>query len=145
MDYKIFYSMNPKLKKEIEEIYPQIFESFNSEKFFKKFDYHSEFLLLIAYDDGKAVGFKFGYGQDPDLFYSWTGGVLRGARRQGIAQRLMEMQHTWCKERGYKRIETRTRNKFPEMIALNVKFKFHIVGTITETDGTAKIILRKEI
>lgn len=137
--------MTPELKKDIEKIYPKIFESFNAEKFFKKFDYHLKFLMLVAYENHEAVGFKFGYAQDTDLFYSWSGGVLPEFRGKGIAKRLMEMQHQWAKEQDYKRIETRTRNKFPEMIALNVKSKFHIVGTFTEIDGAAKIILRKEL
>ncbi|MGZ3789481.1 MAG: GNAT family N-acetyltransferase [Bacteriovorax sp.] len=145
MKYEVHFSLNEKVKADIEEIYPQIFEIFNPDKFFQKFEFHTHFLLLLAYDEDCLVGFKFGYGQDPDLFYSWTGGVKTSHRKRGIATELMNRQHEWCKNNHYKRIETRTRNKFPEMISLNLKFRFQIIGTFTDYDRTPKIILRKEL
>ncbi len=138
-------SLNEKTKSEIEKLYPEIFEHFKPEKFFKKFDYFSKCYLLFAYWDQRLVGFKFGYGNDPDLFYSWTGGVHPDFRNKGIAKMLMEKQHEWCKKENYKRIETRTRNKFPAMLHLNIAFGFQIVGSFTDTDQTPKIILRKEL
>lgn len=145
MNIESHLNLTEKLQVEIEELYPKIFESFNNEKFFKKFSYHSKFLLLAAYEGERLVGFKFGYAQDPDLFYSWTGGVHPDHRKKGIATELMKAQHDWCKKNGVKIIETRTRNKFPNMISLNMKFGFHIVGSFTDTDQRPKIILRKEL
>lgn len=137
--------LTPQITAELTKIYPQIFESFNAAKFFRKFDYHFDFLILMAYWDGEIAGFKIGYGQDPDLFYSWTGGVLPSYRRKNIARELMHNQHNWCRQKGYKRIETRTRNKFPAMLKLNIDSGFQIVGSFTDTDQTPKIILRKEL
>lgn len=137
-------SLTPLLKTELADLYPLIFGSLPA-KFFSKFEFHSRFLLLLAYVDDKLVGFKIGYGQDSDLFYSWTGGVHADYRKQGIARELMIRQHEWCKNSGYQRIETRTRNKFPQMINLNLKQGFHIVGTFTDTDKEPKIILRKQL
>jgi predicted GNAT superfamily acetyltransferase len=139
------FHLTEKIQRELTDIYPKIFESFNEKNFFKKFTYHSQFFILMAYVDQRPVGFKIGYGQDPELFYSWTGGVLPQFRKMGIANTLMVKQHEWCKQNGYSIIETRTRNKFPEMIALNMKFNFQIVGTFTDTDKSPKIILRKAL
>lgn len=129
----------------LSEIYLEIFESWKREKFFEKFNFHSQFLILIAYWDGRPAGFKIGYGQDNELFYSWTGGVHPSYRKRGIAETLMQKQHEWCVQNKYKVIETRTRNKFPDMIKLNLKHQFQIVGTFTDTDKEPKIILRKNI
>lgn len=137
--------LSKELKGEICILYPQIFEKFNCDKFLRKFEFHSKFLLLLAYWNDEPVGFKFGYGQDEDLFYSWTGGVHPDYRKKGIAETLMKKQHEWCKIQGYKRIETRTRNKFPEMIRLNFRHGFKIVGTFQDSDNEPKIILRKEL
>lgn len=140
---------NSTLTAEIEaqlcELYPLIFSSWNPEKFFDKFNYHSQFLILIAYWNDKCVGFKIGYGQDCELFYSWTGGVHPDYRKRGIAEALMKKQHEWCRINNYSIIETRTRNKFPEMIQLNFKHDFKIVGTFIDVDQEPKIILRKNI
>ncbi|MBC7429724.1 MAG: hypothetical protein H7336_13995 [Bacteriovorax sp.] len=57
----------------------------------------------------------------------------------------MRSQHNWCIENKYKFVETRSRNKFPEMLALNIKQGFKITGTFTETDGAPKIIFKKEL
>jgi len=136
--------LHEQTKEEINSLYPLVFGSI-SDKFFKKFEYHSKFLLLFAYWDNKLVGFKFGYGQDQNLFYSWTGGVHPDFRKKGIAEALMKHQHDWCLAQKYKRIETRTRNKFPEMLRLNFRHGFKIVGTFQDSDNEPKIILRKEL
>lgn len=145
MKYEIHETLTDKIAKEIELIYPQVFGSFEKEKFFKRFSYHQKFILIMAYKNHEPVGFKFGYGESHDLFYSWTGGVIPSARNHGLASEMMRMQHDRCREIGYVRIETRSRNKFPEMVALNMKFGFRIVGTFTDTDNAPKIIFRKEL
>ena len=145
MKYVMTHELSEKMKKEIEEIYPQVFGSFNKEKFYDRFNFHKKFLLIMAYKNNLPVAFKFGYALDSDLFYSWTGGVIPSERRQGIAEELMRRQHKWCIENKYQFIETRSRNRFPEMIALNIKWGFKITGTFTETDGAPKIIFRKDL
>lgn len=84
----------------------------------------------LAWDEEKLIGFKIGYQQTSDTFYSWLGGVLPSHRHQGIGLELMQRQHTDAKELGYKKIQTKSRNKFPEMIRLNIKCGFRIVGLV---------------
>ena len=145
MKYVIYLEMSEALSTEICEIYPQVFGSFNKDKFFDRFNYHKKFMLLMAYKKGVPVAFKFGYALDKETFYSWSGGVIPSERRQGIAAELMRRQHEWCMENKYKFIETKSRNKFPEMLSLNIKHGFKIIGTFTEMDGAPKIIFKKEL
>lgn len=115
----------------------------NEEKFKSKLDAHKNFLFLTAYDGDKLVAFKFGYAQDQALFYSWIGAVLPEYRKLGIASELIEQQHQWCRDKKFKKIETRTRNQFASMISLNYKFGFKIIGTQMSQNDDIKIILEK--
>jgi ribosomal protein S18 acetylase RimI-like enzyme len=84
-------------------------------------------LALVAERDGELLGFKVGYQSDtPDNFYSWMGGVRPEFRHHGIANALADFQENWAREKGFKYIFFKTRNRFPAMITfgLNRGFKF---------------------
>ena len=115
------------------------------EKFRSKFKAHSRILCLTAFDGEKLIGFKIGYAQDDAVFYSCLGAVLPEFQGLGVAGELMSRQHEWCRANGFKRVETRTRNKFIEMIRLNLKFGFKIIGTQAGQNNGIKIILEKEL
>jgi predicted GNAT superfamily acetyltransferase len=101
-------------------------------------------LILAAVNDNEAVvGYKIGYERKPGHYYSLLGGVHPDYRRQGIASRLMTLQHEWCKKKGYQSIQTKTKNKWRDMLILNLKHGFDIIGTYTDEKGEPKIILKK--
>ncbi|HCG5911270.1 TPA: GNAT family N-acetyltransferase [Vibrio parahaemolyticus] len=75
-------------------------------------------LILVAEKNGAIVGFKIGYEQDEDTFYSWFGGVAPQARNEGVAQMLLEAQEEWVAEQGYKTLKVKSRNQFPAMLRL---------------------------
>ncbi len=126
------------------EIYEKCFSKpLKKEHFDAKLKAHKNFLFLNVFDKEKLVGFKFGYAQDKDLFYSWTGGVLPEYRQLGLAGELMKKQHEWCVKNEFKKIETRTRNNFTDMIRLNFSFGFKIIGTQNSHKDDIKVILEK--
>jgi GNAT superfamily N-acetyltransferase len=84
--------------------------------------------LWLATRDCVPVGFKFGYRREPDLFYSWLGGVDASVRKRGIASELMKRQHADLSASGYRFVETRTRSANNAMIIANLKHGFHVVG-----------------
>ena len=100
-------------------------------------------LVQLAFDGEQAVGFKVGYALDKDVFYSWLGGVLPEFRGRGIAQTLIEQQHRWCAQQGYRTIRTKTLNRWKSMLILNLKNGFDIIETYTDNQGTRKIVLEK--
>ncbi|MEQ1724088.1 MAG: GNAT family N-acetyltransferase [Pseudobdellovibrio sp.] len=104
---------------------------------------HTKFFSILVYEGSKLVGFKLGYVRDQVQFYSWLGGVLPEYRGLGLASELMRQQHAWCVEQKFNKIRTHTTNKFPEMISLNLKHGFEIVGTFTSKDRPLKLILEK--
>ncbi len=100
-------------------------------------------MLLLAWEGDDCLGFKAGYRRNEDHFYSWLGGVLPGARGQGIARRLMLAQHEWVQGQGYVYVTTETYNRYRDMLLLNLRMGFDVVGTLTTLKGETKIVLRK--
>ena len=72
--------------------------------------------LGLAFIDLCPVAFKAGFQQEAGIFESWRGGVLPNARRRGIASALMERQHSWCMDQGFKSIRTVTNHDNTPMI-----------------------------
>ena len=92
--------------------------------------------------DGALLGFKLGYERGEGVFYSWLGGIHPSIRRQGVGRRLMQLQHDWARERGYRFVETRTRTANNAMIVLNLQSGFHIIGYDEKSDGQPSVTLR---
>lgn len=100
---------------------------------------------VVALSDSEVIGYKIGYALDEKTFYSWVGGVDANYRNYGIASKLMEKQHEYLKERGYKNVQTKTKNKWRNMLILNIKNGFDVIGTYTDTSGEPKVILEKKL
>lgn len=104
-------------------------------------------LILVAFDNKKAVAFKVGYERELDgSFYSWMGGVLPDYRRMGIARALAAVQEEWAKKQGYNAITFKTRNRLKAMLTFSINNGFDIFrieprATIEEY----RIWLRKEL
>lgn len=100
--------------------------------------------VWLAETDGQLVGCKLGYERKPGHYYSWLGGVEAAFQGQGIATKLMDQQHTWCRQQGYRRIRTQTYNRWRAMLLLNLRHGFAIVGTLQGAHGLV-IVLEKEL
>ncbi len=101
--------------------------------------------LWLALRNGTAVGFKFGYQREPDLFYSWLGGVDASARKLGIASELMRRQHADLAAAGCRFVTTRTRAVNNAMLILNLQHGFHIAGYEIDQDNKAVVWQRKTL
>jgi GNAT superfamily N-acetyltransferase len=104
-----------------------------------------DMLILIAYVNETPIGYKIGYAASETCFYSWIGGVLPAFRGHGIAAALMDAQHTWCHDKGYTHIKTKTLNRWREMLLLNLKKGFEITETFQGEDGQLRIVLVKKL
>ncbi|MFS0688405.1 GNAT family N-acetyltransferase [Sporosarcina sp. 179-K 8C2 HS] len=117
----------------------------NADEFVKKVSVVPDVLFIVAMEDNQVVGYKIGYSLSADRYYSWYGGVHGAYRGRGVASRLMQLQHRLVKESGYETIETKTRNKWREMLILNIKYGFDITETFTDDEGIHRIILEKRL
>lgn len=104
-------------------------------------------LILVAEIDLRPVGFKVGYARfQPGTFYSWMGGVLPVYRRMGIADSLAEAQEAWARDRGFRKVVFKTRNRFSGMIQFGPSRGFAIVGVFRKGDVLDyRILMEKEL
>lgn len=100
----------------------------------------------VALDgEGRLIGLKLGYERNRGVFNSWMGGVAPEARGQGIAAALMDAQHTWAKEAGFRGLETATRQANQAMAILNLKAGFVVAGLDATPGEPTKILFYKAL
>lgn len=87
---------------------------------------HRDMVILKARIMDIPIGFKVGYGKLNGVFYSAKGGVLPIYRRQGVAQKMLDMMMDSATVLGYREFQYDT---FPNMdkgmlfLGLNRGFK----------------------
>lgn len=91
----------------------------------------------------ELVGFKIGYAVGSDRYYSWLGAVHPGWRRQSIALALLERQHGWLREQGFKTVETAANPSNVAMLSLNFRGGFRIVGNYWREDDLRVLLAKK--
>lgn len=80
-----------------------------------------DLIVLIARLRGAAVGYKVGYAESVDVFYSAKGGTLPSARRRGVAKALLIRMEDEARALGYCRLAYDTfPNKHPGMTVLGL-------------------------
>ncbi len=117
----------------------------DSDTFISKAKAKPKLLFTVGFKKGEVVGYKIGYEINSDIFYSWLGGVNENHRNQGIATKLMKEQHLYIKDKGYKLVQTKTKNKWRNMLILNIKYDFDVVGIDADNPTDPKIILEKTL
>lgn len=115
----------------------------NADSYGEELQDKSDLLFVIARAKGKVIGYKVGYRRKQGQFFSWFGGVSDAFRGRSVGSELMRIQHEWCKKKGYTSIQTYTKNKWKQMLMLNLRHGFDIIGSYTDGDHEAKIIFQK--
>jgi GNAT superfamily N-acetyltransferase len=91
--------------------------------------------IVCARSGDELVGFKIGYAHGQFKYYSWLGGVHPEFRRQGVATRLSELQHSWAREQGFRSVETATDETNAAMTQVNLKCGFRMCGFKNRSQG----------
>ncbi|MEQ6124279.1 GNAT family N-acetyltransferase [Pseudotenacibaculum sp. MALMAid0570] len=135
----------PKQKtiQELLVLYKTLFDDAKLAFFVDRIHAKEDLVTILCYHDDLLVGFKLGYRYNDTTFYSWVGGVLDEHRKQGIAQKLMELQHDCALKKRYEKVRTKSMNRFKPMIILNLKNGFDIVSVYTNESEQTKIIFEK--
>ena len=104
-------------------------------------------LLLIAKIEGEVAGFKLGYQNADDTFYSWLGGIVPDYRGLGLAKSLLEYQERWAKQQGYKLMEVKTQNCFPVMLNMLINNQYQITAMTADGQRLSqnKLHLQKQL
>ena len=99
---------------------------FDEERVINSFE-RDDLLMLLAYLGDDPVGFKIGYRESRDIFYSAKGGVLATYRRQGISRRLLYAMMERIRKKGYRILAYDTfPNMHPGMTVMGLGEGFHI-------------------
>ncbi|MFD2567136.1 GNAT family N-acetyltransferase [Pseudotenacibaculum haliotis] len=134
-----------KVLDELLHLYDVLFDDARLDFFVDRINTKEDLVTILCYHNNVLVGFKLGYKYDQITLYSWVGGVLPEYRKQGIAQKLMELQHQCAKEKEYKKVRTKSMNRFKPMIILNLKNGFDIIQVYTNDSKQTKIIFEKNL
>ena len=107
---------------------------------------NNQMLAIVAYFNEKPIAYKVGYSQSEKVFYSWIGGVSKSHRGQGLAKILISKQHSWALEKGFLYMRTSSRNRFREMMILNLKVGFNVVGTqMSAKNNELSVLFEKKL
>ncbi len=88
-----------------------------------------DLMILLARRDGRTVGFKVGYAESRQTFYSAKGGVLPDERRHGVARALLAAMQAEARRMGYARFAFDTfPNKHPGMTVLGLAAGFTVTA-----------------
>lgn len=129
---------------QLTQLIPEFINPHGAAEYHKRLDGVNH-LILIAFWEGEAAGFKVGY-EKPDTFYSWMGGVLPLFRGKGIAKALADYQENWAKIEGYTTVTFKTRNSHKGMLLFALKNGFDIIGFKEKaTLAENRILLRKNV
>ena len=113
-------------------------------QYISKLNQHKSPLTFIVRNNECAiVGFKLGYAQSDDVFYSWLGGVHPQYRNIGLASEMIKTQHKWCKQKNFSMIRTKSHKDNQTMYALNHKHGFHVIGFDYSMLHGARLIFSK--
>lgn len=127
----------------IVDLAKKVFTEFDESKFFKKIEKTTKNTFVRCFVEKSLVGFKLGYQADDRVYYSWLGGVSPEFRGLGFGKDMMNLQHDWCKQHGYKSITTKTKNSFREMLYLNLSSGFQITDVLKKDGSEPKILMEK--
>ena len=135
--------LSPVAQQTVSTLYEKVFNT-GSERITERLK-RSDLVTVLARSAGQVVGFKMGYPEKPNRFYSWLGGVHLAWQRQGIAHEMMRRQHAYCLNNGFVTIRTKTTNRWRAMLILNIRTGFSIIGTYVDDANELKIILEKRL
>lgn len=142
-----FFKVSNKLIHDVHVLEQEIFDHPLSEMDLRsRLGSQSSLLALVAYSSGAPIAYKVGFAHSEKVFYSWIGGVSQLHRGKGIGKNLILTQHSWALQNGFGSIRTSSRNKYREMMILNLKAGFEIVGTqMSSKDNALSILFEKKL
>jgi len=101
-------------------------------------------LILVAVLNKKPAGYLIGYAANKSTFYIWRAGVIPRYRRKKAMTALMDYTEKWAKEKGYKKINIKTRSTRKAQLANLLKRKYSLVKMETgQTTSTKRIYFEK--
>lgn len=130
LHFKSFTKLSAELLDDIIQLETKIFpKPYSKEVLEREMNSKNSLFGILVYDGDRSVAYKIGFAHSVTIFYSWIGGVHPEYRCKGVARELIHLQHKWCKNTGFEKVRTSSENEFREMMILNLREGFDIIGT----------------
>lgn len=114
---------------QLELILEQLFPGDDWAGFGERLVWRSKVCAVVARDErGTIVGFKLAYMKEGGWLHSWLSGVSPDAQGQGLAKKLVEVQHEQAAAQGVKAFTTSTRQPNTVMAIVNPRCGYVISG-----------------
>jgi GNAT superfamily N-acetyltransferase len=145
IEIKQFSALSESILNDLVGLETQIFEKpLVGDDFLTELDGKKNLLILVAVQASLPCAYKIGFEFSSNTFFSWSGGVLPAYQKRGLGRMLMAQQHQVAKGMGYSSVRTHTKNKYREMLILNIRFGFDVTGIYQNLQETQQgIILEK--
>jgi GNAT superfamily N-acetyltransferase len=114
---------------QLEPILEQLFPGEDWAGFGERLAWRPKVCAVVARNEaGMIVGFKLAYVKEGGWLHSWLGGVSPDAQGQGLAKKLIEVQHEHAAALGTVAMTTSTRQPNVAMAIVNLKCGYVISG-----------------
>ena len=134
--------VDPKDTTLLAHLHNQVFRPERTEESLaRRFTGRHNVLCLVAQVKNEAVGFYVGFELKPSVHFTWIVGVMRDARRIGIASQLMQSAQSWAKENGYISIRFECNNTHRPMLHFGISEDYEIVGLRWDPDSGQNLVI----
>lgn len=148
VDLQTFTELNAEILSLLVNLEQAIFEKpLQAADFSKELRSKRNLRIVIASIDnvpcGYLVAFEFYLS---NVFFNWSTGVASSFRKRGVGTKLLNELDKVARELGYSCLRTHTKNKYRDMLVLNIKSGWQVSGTYKLLqESQLGIILEKNV
>ncbi len=135
-------SINPTELDIIAELYNEMFSPGQDEEFFRRrFMGRHNVSMFLATLDEEPVGFAIAFELMPSTYFCWLCGVVKDARRMGVATQLMHAQLAFAKDHAYSILRFECQNQHRPMLHVAISEGFDLVGIRWDTNTAHNVVI----
>ena len=126
----------------VTELYNQMFSPSQDEEFFRRrFMARHNVVMFLATLDETPVGFAVGFELMPSTYFCWLCGVVKDARRMGVATQLMHALLAFAKDHAYQILRFECQNQHRPMLHVAISEGFDLVGIRWDTNTSNNVVI----
>lgn len=135
-------SINPTELDIITDLYNEMFSPAQDEEFFRRrfMGRHNVAMFLATFDE-EPVGFAIGFELMPSTYFCWLCGVMKDARRMGVATQLMHALLAFAKDHAYSIARFECQNQHRPMLHVAISESFDLVGIRWDTNTAHNVVI----
>ena len=126
----------------ISDLYNEMFSPPQDEEFFRRrFMARHNVCMFVATLEQDPVGFAIGFELMPSTYFCWLCGVIKDARRLGIATQLMHALMAFAQDHEYTTVRFECQNQHRPMLHVAITEGFDLVGIRWDTNTAHNVVI----